>query len=108
MPFANCVVAMMLLLGRRLILGAAAGWLAKGLLPVLQYVATAKVEFEFVCIAAHYVVRSILLLLLAHALRIQINGHAKIANLAHAIVIEQDIARSQIAVDNLLGDEQMR
>lgn len=104
MPLANRVMAMMLLLGRRLVLGAAAAvlaMLAKGLLPVLQYVATAKVEFEFVRIAAQDVVRRILLLLLAHALRVQINGHAKITNLAHAIVIEQDVARRQIAMDNL-------
>lgn len=101
MPLANCIMAMMLLLC--LILGAAAALLAlaKGVLPMLQYIATAKVELKLLRIAAHYIVGRILLLLLAHALRIQINGHAKITDLAHAIVIQQHIPRRQIPMDNL-------
>lgn len=75
--------------------------LAKGVLPMLQYIATAKVELKLLRIAAQNIVRCILLLLLAHALRIQINGHAEITDLAHAIVIEQHIARCQIAMNNL-------
>lgn len=75
--------------------------LAKCVLPMLQYVATAKVEPELLRIAAQNIIRCILLLLLAHTLRIQINGHAEITDLAHAIVIEQHIARCQIAVNNL-------
>lgn len=79
--------------------------LAKSVLPMLQYIATAKVELKLLRIAAQNIVRCILLLLLAHALCIQINGHAEITDLAHAIVIEQHIARRQIAMDNLRKEE---
>lgn len=76
--------------------------LAEGVLPVLQDVPAAKVELELLGIAAQDVIGRIFLLFLAHPFSIQIDGHAKITDLAHSIVIQKDIASSQISVDNLI------
>jgi len=101
---ANGVVTMMrLFLPVRLILGAVtlALTLAKSVLPVLQDVSTAEVELKLVRIVAHQIIRRILLLLLAHSLGVQIDGHAKVTDLAHAVVIEEHIASGQISMNNL-------
>lgn len=75
--------------------------LAKGVLPMLQDVPAAKVELELLGVAAQDIVSRIFLLLLAHPFSIKIDGHAKITDLAHSIVIQKDISSGQISVDNL-------
>jgi len=103
-PLANGVMTMVrLLLPMRMILGAVTLTLtlAKGVLPVLQDVPAAEIELELVRIVAHQIIGHILLLLFPQSLCIQIDGHAKVTDLAHAIVIEEHIASSQISMDNL-------
>jgi len=105
MSLADGVMTMVrLLLPMRMILGAVTLTLtlAKGVLPVLQDVPAAEIELELVRIVAHQIVGHIFLLLLPHSLCIQIDGHAKVTDLAHAIVIEEHIASGQISMDNLV------